>query len=263
MDITSKDNPKIKELAALVSSRDQRGESGRFVIEGQRLCLDAAISGVEIDSLYLTEEALDKLGEDYNTIAKCCLNVYTIREDIAKKISDTKTPQGIFALCSIPSPKTLEEIDPAKGVMLLSSLQDPGNLGTIIRTCEALGLGGVILSEDCPDLYSPKVLRASMGGVFRLPVVSVADIKEAISTLTAQGICVYATALDADSQPVGSLSLGGCGVVIGNEGRGLEQAVIDCCSGKLIIPITPRSESLNAAMAAAIFAWEIARSSPR
>lgn len=259
MDITSKENPKIKELAALVSSRDKRSESGHFVIEGQRLCLDAAKSGVEIDGLYLTEEALDKLGQEYNTIAKCCLNVYTISADIAKKISDTKTPQGIFALCSIPSSKKLEDIDSAKGIMLLSSLQDPGNLGTILRSCEALGLGGVIVSEDCPDLYSPKVLRASMGGVFRLPVVVVPDIKEAITNLIAQGVSVYASALDDDSRPVGELSLKGCGVVIGNEGSGLDQAVIDCCSGKLIIPITSESESLNAAVAAAIFAWEIVR----
>lgn len=259
MDITSKENPKVKELAALVSSKSKRSESGQFVIEGQRLCLDAATSGVEIDSLYLTEEALDKLGEDYNTIAKCCLNVYTISADIAKKISDTKTPQGIFALCSIPSPKALEEIHTERGVMLLSSLQDPGNLGTIIRSCEALGLGGVIVSEDCPDLYSPKVLRASMGGIFRLPVLPVAEIKDAITTLRARGVDIYAAALDQDSRPVGEISLKGCGVVIGNEGRGLDQTVVDCCSGKLIIPITCGSESLNAAVAAAIFAWEIVR----
>ncbi len=259
MDITSKDNPRIKELAALVSSRDKRSEESRFVIEGHRLCLDAAKSGVEIDSLYITDAALDKLGGEYNTIAKCCLNVYTISADLAKKISDTKTPQGIFALCSIPSTKAVEEIDVTKGVMLLSSLQDPGNLGTIIRTCEALGLGGVILSKDCPDLYSPKVLRASMGGVFRLPVISVQDIEDTIKGLVDKGVAVYAAALDQDSMHVGAKSLKGCGVVIGNEGRGLDQSVIDCCSGKLIIPITADSESLNAAMAAAIFAWEIVR----
>ena len=255
--ITSKENKQVKNCAKLISSKKYRREEGLFVAEGQRLCEDALRSGLVPQQTFIVESMVEKCTE----LLKQSKQVFVITEELAAKISDTETPQGVFSVF-----RTLdngETVDTMKWqrVLLLSSLQDPGNLGTIIRTSEAFGIDGLILSADCPDLYAPKVLRATMGGVYRLPIRVVDSMETAIGELRRQGFKVYATALSEKSQPITQLDLSGkIAAVIGNEGNGLTQPVIDACDGQTIIPMTGKAESLNAAIAASIVIWEMCRS---
>ena len=140
--------------------------------------------------------------------------------------------------------------------ILLDSLQDSGNIGTIIRTAEALGVSGVIMSPDCADIYSPKTVRSAMGSLFRLPVYR-CELTETISAMKEAGFGVYAAVLNEGAEKAGSTDLSGnAAVVIGNEGSGVSEAVIKCCTGGIYIPIE-RAESLNASVAAAILCWEM------
>lgn len=255
--ITSKENKQLKHCAKLVSSKKYRREQGQFVAEGQRLCEDAVRSGLKPLQAFLVEGMLDKCG----TILEQSEQVFVITEDLSAKISDTETPQGVF--CVFQALDNSETVDTIKWqrVLLLSSLQDPGNIGTIIRSAEAFGIDGLVLSSDCPDLTSPKVLRSTMGGVFRLPIKVVDSMEEAIAALRQQGFAVYATALSEKSVPITELDLSGkTAAVIGNEGNGLTQQVIDACTAQTIIPMAGKAESLNAAIAASIVIWEMCRS---
>ena len=161
--ITSRENPLIKQYRKLTGSRRLRESAGCFTMEGARLCLDAAQSGVRLQTLLLSEDGLrypeSALLQGY---ARQC---FAIPNELARFISDTEHPQGIFAVGEIPQPRPFA---PQEGkYILLDDLQDPGNLGTVLRTAEALGIDAVILSGHCPDLYSPKVIRSTMGSVFR------------------------------------------------------------------------------------------------
>ena len=144
--------------------------------------------------------------------------------------------------------------------MVLCSLQDPGNLGTIIRSCEAFGIDRLFLTSDCPDLYSPKVLRATMGGVFRLPITVADNLPDLFERFRREKVPVYAAALQEGAKDITRLPLNqGGAVVIGNEGKGLPPEVVALCDSAVIIPMAGRAESLNASVAASIVAWEMAR----
>ena len=254
--IASKVNKQVKHCAKLVSSRKYRREQGLFVAEGQRLCEDAVRSGLQPEQTLITEAAVEKCGP----ILDCSKQVFVITEELATKISDTQTPQGVFCVFrTLDNGVTVDTIKWQR-VLMLSSLQDPGNIGTIIRTCEAFGIDGLILSADCPDLYAPKVLRSTMGGVFRLPIRIVESMEEEILRLRQEGFTVYATALSEKSVPITDLSFQGkVAAVIGNEGNGLDPKVIHACDGQTIIPMAGKAESLNAAVAASIVIWEMCR----
>ena len=252
----SKENKQIKHCAKLISSRKYRREEGLFVAEGQRLCEDAVRSGLQPLQCFVVESMLEKCAP----ILERSEQVFLISEELAAKISDTQTPQGVF--CVFEALDNGRSLDTMKWqrVLLLSSLQDPGNIGTIIRSAEAFGIDGLILSADCPDLTSPKVLRSTMGGVFRLPIKVVENMEEEIAALRQQGFAVYATALSEKSIPMTELDLSGkVAAVIGNEGNGLTQQVIDACTAATIIPMAGKAESLNAAIAASIVIWEMCR----
>lgn len=254
--IASKENKQIKHCAKLISSRKYRREEGLFVAEGQRLCEDAVRSGLQPLQCFVVESMLEKCAP----ILGRSEQVFLISEELAAKISDTQTPQGVF--CVFEALDNGRSLDTMKWqrVLLLSSLQDPGNIGTIIRSAEAFGIDGLILSADCPDLTSPKVLRSTMGGVFRLPIKVVENMEEEIAALRQQGFAVYATALSEKSIPMTELDLSGkVAAVIGNEGNGLTQQVIDACTAATIIPMAGKAESLNAAIAASIVIWEMCR----
>lgn len=254
--IASKENKQIKHCAKLVSSRKFRKEEGLFVAEGQRLCEDALRSGFIPQQTFIVEAMLEKCP----ALLEQSEQVFVITEELAAKISDTQTPQGVF--CVFKALDNGETVDTMKWqhVLLLSSLQDPGNLGTIIRSAEAFGMDGLILSADCPDLTAPKVLRSTMGGVFRLPIKVVEDMEKEIARLRQHGFAVYATALSEQSVPITNLDLKGkVAAVIGNEGNGLTQQVIDACSAATIIPMAGKAESLNAAIAASLVMWEMCR----
>lgn len=254
--ILSRDNKQLKHCAKLVASKKFRREEGLFVAEGQRLCEDAIRSGLVPQQTFVVESMTERC----EAILQQSQQVFVITEELSAKISDTQTPQGVF--CVFQALDNGETLDTMKWqrVLLLSSLQDPGNIGTIIRSAEAFGIDGLILSEDCPDLTSPKLLRATMGGVFRLPIRVVENMEQEIAALRQQGFAVYATALSEQSLPITELSLTGkVAAVIGNEGNGLTQQVIDACTAPVIIPMAGKAESLNAAIAASIVIWEMCR----
>lgn len=256
--ITSKENARIKRLVKLRDSKSERDESGLFLAEGLRLCMDASLSGIAVLEIYATRRALDKHPK-LNGLLQSVGESFLIEEDIAAKISGTKTPQGIFMLCEQRGHSGFLPKETGK-YLLLASLQDPGNVGTIIRTAEALGLDGLIMSADCPDLYSPKVLRATMGGAFRLPVAVVPDMKEEILRLKSRHIPVYAAALRGDAENARDVCFkGGCAVLIGNEGAGLPEELIASCDRAVMIPMAGGADSLSAPVAAGILLWEMTK----
>lgn len=255
--ITSRENPRIKRILRLLSDRGERNDSNLFVAEGARLCLDALSSEVPVREVYLTEKALEKRPELLK-IAETAHEAFTITEAVASKISDTKSTQGIFVVCEqCRHERPKSHADNAR-YLILSSLQDPGNVGTIIRTAEAFGLDGIGMSADCPEIYSPKVLRASMGGVFRLTVWTITDMLSELKWLNDEGVAVYAAALGGDSEKLGGMRFDtASAVVLGNEGAGLSGEIIDACKASVTIPMSGRADSLSVATAAGIIAWEM------
>lgn len=254
--ISSRENPLIKETAALVADKKARKQSGLFVAEGARLCSEACKSGAKVLRLFVTEEAEKKYPEYLSSLLSEAKEVYNITCSVAEKISDTKSPQGVFAVCRIEEkPMDLSE----EGLfVLLSNLQDPGNIGTILRTCEAMNAKGVFLC-GCADCFSPKVLRGTMGCIFRLPIKVFSETAEALAVLKENGIETYASALAENALllPNVKFSKKSC-VLIGNEGNGLEHGVIESCDNVVMIPMPGKAESLNAASAAAIMIYSAA-----
>ncbi len=254
--ITSKENPAVKLFRKLSFGRKERRETGLFAAEGLRLCRDAAAAGVEMETLLFTAAAASRWERDIAALQNAAGNTLTISESIAEHISDTKTPQGVFCICRIPTEEPLI-LEPGGRYLLLDGLQDPGNLGTIVRGAEAFGVTALVLA-GCPDLYSPKVLRSTMGSAFRQPVFRTADLPGLLGEMSGMGIPTYAAALDAAAIPPTELPLGGgLALVVGNEGNGVSQAVLGACMAKVYIPMSPRIESLNAAAAATVLMWEM------
>ena len=256
-EIRSKDNPLVKALVKLSGSRKQRREENRFLLEGARLCSDAVRSGFRPQIALITEEAMEKYPQA-SEVAQAADRVIMISKDISQKLSETAAPQGVFCVCEMKT--QMPQLSPEGRYLVLSSLQDPGNVGTILRTAEALGLDGVLATADCPDFYSPKVLRSAMGSVLRIPFLLFSTGEEAVEALHEKGIRVYAAALTDTAVPITEVELGnGCAMVIGNEGSGLTESVIRCCDQAAIIPMAGNAESLNAATAAALCIWEMVR----
>jgi len=253
--VTSKDNNSLKEYRKLCGSRKHRLQTGKFALEGVRLICDYAKSGGVITDLMVTEQGLARIVGELPEAKRVLL----ITDQLALSIAQTDTPQGVFAVCEGRLCKEGLPQHTEKGALMLCSLQDPGNIGTILRSAEAFGLSAVIMTSDCPDAASPKVLRASMGAAARLDIYVVPDAKTAIEELRSSGKTVYAAALGSRSVAVNTVSLDGAVVAIGNEGSGLSDDVSDACDKRVILPISEHSESLNAAMAATVFAWELCR----
>lgn len=261
MVITSVENPVVKLATKLAASKKERSEQGLFLIEGLRLCLDAVESGIRIRYVFITTGASEKY---YNMLKPLTVSgalVYEVSESVFAKVCDTKTPQGVLCVCEMLDKKTqLDKINTNGLYIGLEHIQDPGNLGTILRTAEAVGLSGVVLSADCCDILNPKVIRATMGGVFRLPVFEVPSSIEACRKLSGMGLKTYAAVVDEGADDITSLTFPqGSIVFIGNEGNGLTKELAEACDYRLTIRMRGRAESLNAAMAAGIIMWEMAR----
>ncbi len=266
--ITSRDNPAIRRIRRLFSDGKARREEHAFAIEGARLCEDAAVSGVEIQTALYTARASESYVHPLERIRAVCAQVHEIPEGLAKYLADTAAPQGIFCVCGMLDNRkafdTIGKKPPYRGYLALENIQDPSNMGAIIRTAEALGLDGLLLSDGCCDVYNPKVLRGSMGGVFRLPFVHVGEMAPAIRTLQGRGMTGWACVVDGDAVALPEAKLDSRSIcVIGNEGAGLKPETAAACAHRLTIPMAGRAESLNASMAAGIVMWEMARGSAR
>lgn len=257
--ITSRDNKLIKNTAKLKRNSKFRKQSGLFIAEGVRLCVDAMLSGVEIEYLFATETAAEKNPEEFKQLFNYSKKAYTVSPEVFGLISDTQNPQGF--LCVI---KTLDkscQFDTIKvngKFIALDNMQDPNNLGTVLRSCEAFGVDGVIMSSDCCDIYSPKVVRGSMGAVFRLPFIICDTVAGFLDEHPE--IISYAAVVDRDAMLLNAVKFNTpCVVVIGNEGNGLKQQTINTCTHKLTVPMSGKAESLNASAAAAILIWEMTK----
>lgn len=259
--ITSAQNPQIKQLQKLQTSRRQRQETGLFVAEGVKLTEEAMAHGLAMHVFYYTLRAQEKYPDAIRQLSQYAAETVLLSDELGERIGQSTAPQGVYALCAmLDNGADLAKIKKNGRYLLANGLQDPGNIGTIIRSCGAFGVDGLILSEDCPDIYSPKVLRAAMGGVFHLPILRTEDMPGLIRSLQGDGMRIYAAALTEDAQPIETLNLGdGCGVLIGNEGNGLPAELAELCDCRGIIPIAPGTESLNAAIAASIFLYEMSR----
>ena len=245
--ITSRQNPLLVHIRKLASSRSYRKTCGEFVAEGTKLLEEAAKWWPDLRTVVCREGVTLRNLPDM-------VRVVTVPEDVLKSISTVDTPQGAMFVCGLPE-KTKAELIP--GTLLLDGIQDPGNLGTMLRTADALGVP-VALLDGCADPYSFKTVRASMGAVFRMPVWCT-DAAAMGQRLTAAGLPLYGAALRDDTEDVRALDLRRCAIAIGSEGRGLTEQVLAMCDKTVRIPMREHCESLNAAMAAAVLLWEAYR----
>ncbi len=257
--LTSKDNPAVKYAVKLRKSARFRREEGRFIAEGMRICLDAVKSGAELDTLFLSEDALKKYPEQCDVLISAADKTLAVSASLFAVLSDTQTPQG--ALCVIKTLDKSSHFDTIKisgKFLALENIQDPNNLGTVLRSAEALGVSGVILSDDCCDVYNPKVVRGSMGAVFRMPFLTVESIPAFLASNP--GLHSYAAVVDPAAKPVTQVSFTEpCAAVIGNEGNGLRAETVAACTEAVTIPMRGKAESLNASAAATILIWEMIR----
>lgn len=256
--IASRDNANIKEYLHLRASAAVRKKNGRFVLEGARLVGDALESGAALEKAFFTQQALEKHAAIAGALAAAGTQLFTITPPVAEKLADTGSPQGIFCTAAMPRGLSRERVAQGGDYLACETVQDPGNMGTILRTAEALGAGGVLLSQTCVDVFSPKVVRASMGAVFRLPVLEAADFCEFLRALARQGFTTIAAVPSPDAESILSLRCGkNIVAVIGNEGAGLTPECEAACTVRAHIPMRGRAESLNAAAAASILLWEL------
>lgn len=250
--ITSTSNRQVKRLVRLMKKPKLREEDGIFVTEGLRIFRE--IPQELVREVYVTERFLLTHADDVKGLA-----YHVLSEEVFSKIADTKTPQGILCITDQVS-SNIEEMFRENGIwILLEDIQDPGNLGTIIRTAEGAGVSGVFLSPGCVDIFSPKVVRSTMGSIFRVPFVKDCDLKEAVHFLKEKNVPVYAAGIrdallydEADYQ-------GGAAFLIGNEGNGLREEMFRLADRQVMIPMQGKLESLNAAMAAGILLYEADR----
>ena len=242
--ITSRKNPLIQQLRRLLTSRKERQETGLYVADGTKLLEEAVKWCAGLELAVLSDDVQMDLPED--------LRVIRVPGDVMESISPMKSPQGALFMCRLPEAKAFA---PVPGMLLLDGIQDPGNLGTILRTADALDIP-VALLEGCADPYSHKVVRASMGAVFRNQPVQTdwETVKEACGRAN---IPVAVTALSREAVDLRQSQVERFAVVIGSEGQGVRQAILDSAEKKLIIPMNPRCESLNASVAAAIVMWQM------
>lgn len=254
MIVSSRKNPAVTAYRELNSDRKNRERKRKFNIEGVRLCEEAADAGLKITAAFISESAETKYPEVCGVIRER-IEPLIITDELASYISDTKSPQGVFLTAEIPAKQLRTDGENCR-ILLLDGLQDPGNVGTVIRTGEALGIDGVMLSPECADVWSPKVVRSAMGSLFRLPI-AVAPLPERIPELQKKGFTVFAAVLDRNASGIHETEFPArCAVIIGNEGNGVSPEVINSADGNIYIPISS-AESLNASVAAAIFCYEM------
>lgn len=242
--ITARKNPLLQQVKRLLSSRRERESAGLFVADGTKLLSEAVRWWPGLETVILADGVEAQVPEHVR-------KVY-VPTDVMASISPMQTPQGALFVCRLPEKQVFV---PQKGMLLLDGIQDPGNLGTVLRTADALEIP-VVLLEGCADPYSHKVVRASMGAVFRTPVVQT-DWDTAFAACKQSNIPVAVTALSETAVDIRSAKLDTMAVVIGSEGQGVRPQILENADAQLIIPMNARCESLNAAIASAIVMWQM------
>lgn len=278
--ISSTKNEKIKNISALLKSKKARDEQGVFVIEGIRIFKDTLKTAPEyVESIFISESILgDNITQKdhislnstitalFSVSLPDTISVYVVKDSVLDSVSGTVTAQGVIALVKKPT-HTLAELlsnnapsnktkSQNKRLLVLENIQDPGNLGTMLRTAEAAGMTGIIMSGDCTDIFSPKVVRASMGSIFRMPFVYCEDFIKALNKIKEKGITIYAAYLHG-GVPYKEIEFdSNYAILIGNEGNGLTDSAVNAANKRVFIPMSGEIESLNAAVAAAILMYK-------
>lgn len=276
--ISSKDNKRIKYIRGLLEKGNIRKKNHQFVVEGIKLVDEALEYGKVLEiicavSLYDELISGDLSGnrllaendKNITNYVKKGSSLLVVSDTVLKSMSETKTPQGILAVAEMPDYRLLdkgflEQAYTKNGkikLLVLEDTADPGNLGTIMRTAEAAGVTGVIMGKGTVDIFNPKVVRSTMGSIFRLPFTYVEDLKETIQKLKTQGISFYATHLKGKKSYKDIKYSDSSAILVGNEARGLSDEVADLADTYVLIPMQGKVESLNAAVAAALMMYEV------
>lgn len=242
--ITSRKNPLLQQVKKLLSSKKAREESGLFISDGTKLLEEAVRYYPGLDTVILSDGVEAPVPEGVRLIR--------VPEDVMASISPMASPQGALFVCRLPQKKRFAA---HKGMLLLDGIQDPGNLGTILRTADALDIP-VALLEDCADPYSHKVVRSSMGAVLRRDVVQ-SDWQTVKAACAEAKLPIAVTALSSRAEDIRRAKLTEMAVVIGSEGQGVRREILESAGAELIIPMNPHCESLNAAVAASIVMWQM------
>lgn len=252
--ITSKDNPLIKQTSALLNKKG-RDNSSLFLFEGAKLTYEALESGIQIKYAFFDQSIAEKYFDLAERLAKTGAVLYCISPELMKKISDSNTPQGIVCVAKIIDDVQKDDITEGRYIAL-EKMQDPGNLGAVLRIADAFNLDGIIVDNECADIYSPKTIRGSMGSAFRVKVIKVNEFGEALRDFRAKGFIAYAADLDERATPVNEIKwIDKNIVVIGNEGAGVSKNILSSCGNALYIPMKGKAQSLNASVAAGIIAY--------
>ncbi len=255
--ITSLTNKRIKDVKALCAKPALRRQRRCFVAEGLRLF--GEIPEGSIEELYMTGSFLEACPARLLEKARAC-GFEEVSEEVLRKMSDTASPQGVLAVVRMPE-HTLEELAGREdaALMVLEQIRDPGNLGTILRSCEGAGITGVIMDRGTVDVFNPKTVRATMGSLLRVPFVYADDLVQVLDLLRSRGIASYAAHLDGKTDYDREDYRGGSAFLIGNEANGLSSRLTEAADRLVRIPMQGRLESLNASVAASVLAFELAR----
>ena len=254
--ITSTSNVQIKEITALLKKSKERKEKKSFVIEGRKMFEEICQDKSRVVKAYFSESYVN---EQYAGKALPDVPYEVVADSVFDSMAETVTPQGVLAIVKMPEYSLEDMIVNAGTLVLLENLRDPGNLGTIIRTAEAAGVSGVILSKESVDIYNPKVIRSTMGAVYRVPFLYVEDFMALLKNLREQEVRLLAAHLKGQKTFDKADYSGKVGILIGNEANGLSDEASELANEKVLIPMAGSVESLNAAIAAALLMYEAFR----
>ena len=262
--ITSTNNQQLKQVSALLKKAKERKEKKAFVVEGPRMVVECPVESLK--AVYVAE-SFEKNPENQALLkeleTKChkASAVYeTVADAVFKNISDTRTPQGIMAVVAMPEYAFENLLDGEKThLLILESIQDPGNLGTMLRTGEGAGITGVIMNKTTVDLFNPKTIRSTMGSIYRMPYYVTEDLSETLHDLQSKGVALYAAHLKGEHYYTEEDYTSACGFLIGNEGNGLSDAIANQADTYIKIPMEGQVESLNAAISATLLMYEANR----
>ena len=257
MELTGLQNPVVK-AAAELKQKKYRTQNGLYLAEGLRTA-EEAVAYKTVETLFYVATDDDRTMRLLEDAAMQNIKLVCVNENVMKKIADTETPQGIIAVCKMRQPKLENLLASGKMLLVLDRVGDPGNIGTMLRTADAAGIGGLVLLKGCADIYAPKTVRSSMGSLFHIPVLSGVSEQEFISTAKKAGYDLLVTCLDgADNLYKADLS-GRIAFVMGNEAGGVSETLLEKADKRVYIPMAGRAESLNVAMAAGIVMFEALR----
>ena len=257
MELTGLQNPVVK-AAAELKQKKYRTQNGLYLAEGLRTAEEAVAYKV-VETLFYVATDDDRTMRLLEDAAMQNIKLVCVNENVMKKIADTETPQGIIAVCKMRQPKLENLLASGKMLLVLDRVGDPGNIGTMLRTADAAGIGGLVILKGCADIYAPKTVRSSMGSLFHIPVLSGVSEQEFVSAAKKAGYDLLVTCLDgADNLYKADLS-GRIAFVMGNEAGGVSETLLEKADKRVYIPMAGRAESLNVAMAAGIVMFEALR----